>query len=362
MRTTAGLIAIGMALNLFCVVARAARACSTFVMRDGRRVVYGRNFDFFVDGGYVMTNRRGVSKEALVGPLQVPARWVSKYGSVTFNQASREFPYGGMNEAGLVVENMTLRATTYPTPDSRGALSELQWIQYQLDTHATVAEVLASEGSVRIEPGGKPLHFLVADRGGDAATIEFLGGRCVVHTSGDLGVAALTNSTYDESLAYLARHEGFGGRKRIENTQDSLDRFATIAARLRDRGGAPVEEPERRAFEILDAVAGRRTVWSAVYDLTQGRIAFRSIGNRSVRTVRMSDLRFSCATPSRALAIDAPGQGSVARHFREYTTETNRALVRSTFARYRDAQFVDVPESEQESLARYPATLECVAR
>ena len=35
-----------------------------------------------------------------------PASWVSKYGSVTFNQYGRELPTGGMNEAGLVVETI----------------------------------------------------------------------------------------------------------------------------------------------------------------------------------------------------------------------------------------------------------------
>jgi len=29
-------------------------------------------------------------------------------GSVTFNQVGRDLPYGGINEAGLVVEHMTL--------------------------------------------------------------------------------------------------------------------------------------------------------------------------------------------------------------------------------------------------------------
>jgi choloylglycine hydrolase len=28
--------------------------------------------------------------------------WISKYGSITFNQYGREFPTGGMNEKGLV--------------------------------------------------------------------------------------------------------------------------------------------------------------------------------------------------------------------------------------------------------------------
>ena len=59
--------------------------------------------------------------------------WVSQYGSITFNQYGKEFPTGGMNEKGLVVELMWLDGTIYPQPDERPAIGVLQWIQYQLD-------------------------------------------------------------------------------------------------------------------------------------------------------------------------------------------------------------------------------------
>ncbi len=340
--------------------ARDARACSTFVLRDGKAIFYAKNFDFFMHGGYVMTNRRGLSKAALVDPPQVPVRWVSKYGSVTFNQVSQEFPYGGMNEAGLVVENMWLRATQYPAPDGRAPIAELQWIQYQLDTAASVAEVLASDSRIRIEPSSKPIHFLVADRSGDVATIEFLGGRLVTHRGADLRVSALTNNTYDESLAFLSLHEGFGGEKPIARSHDSLDRFSTVASMIRNSRGLGGEKAVGRAFEILDAVAqGNETAWSVVYDLAHRRILFKSVVNRNVRTLRMGDFPFDCTAPSRGLAVDDPGQGDVGRQAVAYTTEVNRGLVRSTFARYREEKFADVPESDQEFLARYPATLAC---
>ena len=83
--------------------------------------------------------RLGPPHEALP-PQEKPASWVSRYGSVTFNQYGREFPNGGMNEAGLVVELMWLDDTTYPATDGRPALDCLEWIQYQLDTAATLSD------------------------------------------------------------------------------------------------------------------------------------------------------------------------------------------------------------------------------
>ena len=360
MKTRASRIVAAVAGAALCLLSRDARACSTFVIHDGPELLYGRNFDFFMDGGYVLTNRRGVAKTALVDPPQAPVRWISRYGSVTFNQAGQEFPYGGMNEAGLVVENMWLQAARYPAADERPAIAELQWIQDQLDTAATVAEVLASDGRIRIDAAGKPIHFLVADASGAAATVEFIAGRAVVHSGPDLPVPALTNDTYDDSLAYLRLHAGFGGGTPIAATRGSLDRFATVAAMLGERRGLRGEAAVGRAFEILDAVAhGARTVWSAVYDVAGRRVFFKSVGNTSVRSLRMSDLRFDCAGPSWGLPVDGPGRGDVGRTAAVYTPEINGALVRSTFARYRDQHFADVPAADQDLLARYPSTLVC---
>ena len=354
---------VGAALvsSLLFLVPPAADACSTFLLRDGKQLLYGRNFDFFMNGGYVMTNQRGVAKQALLGKSRNPARWTSKYGSVTFNQVSKEYPYGGMNEAGLVVENMWLAAAKYPVPDDRAAVQELQWIQYQLDNSASVDEVLASDSTVRVDPNGQPIHFFVVDRAGNAATIEFLDGKRVVHAGADLVVPVLTNHTYDESIDYLSLHEGFGGDKKIMSTWESLDRFATIASMLEDRRLVRRGKAVRHAFNILNEVAqGDGTVWSTVYDMREMRIMFKSVVNKNVRTVRMSDFDFGCETPSRVLAIDGPGKGDVAGSFVAYTTELNRALVKSTFARYRENDFMlEVTDPMQEYLARYPEMLTC---
>ena len=354
------LLAAALISSLLCFVSPGPRACSTFLLRDGKELLYGRNFDFFMHGGYVMTNQRNVAKAALLARSQNPVRWISKYGSVTFNQVSKEYPYGGMNEAGLVVENMWLAAAKYPEPDERAAISELQWIQYQLDNCSSVEEVLAGDGRIRIESGSQPIHFLVVDRGGNVAAIEFLDGKMVVHAGSDLVVSALTNDTYDESLRYLALHEGFGGKKKIVSTYESLDRFATVASMLGDRRAVRRGKAVRHAFDILDTVAqGDGTVWSVVYDMGKMRIMFKSVVNKNVRTVRMNKFDFDCTAPSRVLAIDAAGKGNAVASFEEYTTELNRALVKGTFARYREAKLMDLSETAQEYLARFPEMLEC---
>ena len=362
MRITKGLTA-GAALvsGLLFFMPPGADACSTFLMRDGKQLLFGRNFDFFLDGGYVMTNQRGIAKQALIPNSPKPARWISKYGSVTFNQVSKEYPYGGMNEAGLVVENMWLDASTFPVPDERAPIAELPWIQYQLDNCATVAEVLATDAFIRIVQRSALIHFFAADRTGDAATIEFIDGRTVVHRGADLVVPALTNNTYDESMEYLRRHAGFGGSKEVKSTWESLDRFSTIASMLGDRGAARRGKAVDRAFKILETVAqGKATVWSAVYDMKRLRVMFRSVGNRDFRIVDLEKLDFSCEAPALAFDIEARAKGDITLRFEKYTTELNRGTVKRTFARYHERNFMTgVTDEMQEYLARFPEMLKC---
>ena len=132
--------------------------CTTFVLEGGGKIYFGRNLDWDWESGMVVVNPRGVQKTALVMPGHAPAKWKSKYGSVTFNQFGDEVPFGGMNEAGLVVDNMWLDETQYPTADSRPEINMLQWVQYQLDTCRTVAEVLANDSKIRLaaRPCGWP--------------------------------------------------------------------------------------------------------------------------------------------------------------------------------------------------------------
>ncbi len=100
-------------------------ACTSFLLKDEDKVMVGKNYDWEVEPGILVTNMRNMAKTAFVEPDEKPAKWVSKYGSITFNQYGREFPTGGINEAGLVVETLLLLQAQYPKADDRPALESL---------------------------------------------------------------------------------------------------------------------------------------------------------------------------------------------------------------------------------------------
>src|SRR5678809_1302493 len=134
-------------------------ACTTFFITKNGQLVLGRNYDWVTDAGMVCTNLKGLSKISMKTENGETISWVSKYGSITFNQYGKEFPTGGMNEKGLVVELMWLDGTRYPKKDQRPSVGVLQWIQYQLDDCETVKEVIKTDAVLRINGDGTPLHY-----------------------------------------------------------------------------------------------------------------------------------------------------------------------------------------------------------
>jgi len=338
-------------LLIAAVSGRDVSACTTFCYADGGTLVFGRNYDWNIGDGMVFTNKRGVYKQALVDPT--PARWTSKYGSITFNQYGREFPTGGMNEKGLVVELMWLDEAQYPAGDGRGALPTLQWIQYQLDNSATVRDVLLTDRLIRIAfNGSAKIHFLVADATGDVATIEFLSGLMVAHRGEHLTYPVLTNDTYDRSSDYARK----AGKKTGKSTAGSLERFARAASY--EKNAKTADEAVKHAFAMLDDVAqGDHTQWSIVYDIKEHRAYFRTRTAREIRWLDIDGMPFECTTPVRMLDINSPLSGDVAKSLTPYSADANLKLVRGSFAK---TPFLsETPPELRDQLANYPAGTSC---
>jgi penicillin V acylase-like amidase (Ntn superfamily) len=345
-------------LALWCSPA-ALSPCSTFCLKTSAGVVFGRNYDWDVENCLVMVNKRGVQKTAFVA--EHPARWTSRYGSITFNQYGREFPIGGMNEAGLVIECMWLSETRYPAADARSALSELQWIQYVLDTCARVEDILASNRTVRINAGNsQPLHFLACDRRGNAAAIEFLQGRLQARAGQNLPLPVLTNSPYDESLPVLALSTLKQEQFLHQPPADSLRRFLLAGRMVRAWNEKKSEPAVAYAEAVLKEVTCERTVISVVYDRPAGRIYFCNRSNRRMRHIDLKKFDFSCRAPVRILDILEPSQeGDVTGRFVDYSTAANLDLLVKAFAGTQIDTMRNINKDWIARRAQYPESLIC---
>jgi choloylglycine hydrolase len=327
---------------------QSADACTTFFICKKGEMIFGRNYDWVSGSGMVCTNQRGLQKTSLPTGDGNTIYWVSAYGSITFNQWGKEFPMGGMNERGLVVELMWLSETQYPEADSRSAMDCLQWIQYQLDRSATINDVIASDAMLRIaSKGTAPLHYLIADATGHAAVIEFLDGKMVVHKDDNLPVAALANDIYNESVAQTAK-------------SSIPDRFATACSMVTRYEKQDINVPVvDYAFDILHTVAQPNTQWSIVYDLKNKRIHFRSTDSRPINVVEFSAFDFACTNGSKTFMISQPKQGDVSGLFQPFTDKDNRTVLEKTVREsYSQWQLSD---DGKETLLEYSGKIKCGA-
>ena len=168
---------------------------------------------------------------------------------------------------------MWLPGTETPAPDQRPAINELQWIQYQLDNHSTLSDVLAHGPVLRVAPIYGAVHYLVCDSG-QCAALEYLQGKLVITSGAALKTPVLANHTYQQSVRYLSDHKGFGGNADLRPGPRSLDRFTRAAAFVHAR---PNKANIRDGFELLRQVSqGSYSVWNIVYDPVTLRAHFRS--------------------------------------------------------------------------------------
>jgi len=327
--------------------------CTTFFINKNGQMIFGRNYDWVTGAGIVSTNLRGLQKTSMKMEDGNTISWVSNYGSISFNQYGKEFPTGGMNEKGLVVELMWLDGTKYPVPDDRPSVNVLQWIQYQLDQNKTVDEVIATDKLLRINSKGTPVHYLVADAGGNVATIEFLNGKMVVHRGKELPFPVLTNNTYDESIQQT--------KDLANNTfaDNSIDRFAKACGMVQQFQLQGISTPVvDYAFSILDKVSQNDwTKWSIVYDLTGKKISFKSHDFTSIKTISFSSFDFTCTSSAKMFNINQNSKGDVTALFKNFSIDEGKPILEQAVNESKSQ--VTIPESAKEALLNYPREVKC---
>ena len=348
-----------------------ALPCTTFVILQKGEIIFGRNLDWITGSGLMIVNPRNVKKMALVDPTEKPISWTSKYGSITFNQVGRDLPYGGMNEAGLVVESMTLGSTEYPVKDRRFAINANQWIQFQLDNYSTVKEVINSNKLLRIEDATSKYHYTVCDRFGNVATIEFINGKMVCHTKKSLPVPVLANSTYSNSLSCYQTN-GKTDKNR------SLYNFCTAAKALKTIRPASRNSLIDNAFTILNSVnQGYGTKWSIVYDITHIRIYFKifetptiigpqkiftkPVGEAAMKFVDLKHFNFNCTNGAEVFNLNKNLSGNMDNQFVPYTTKINKEYITKAFKFFKDwGTGINISPQQIDELSKYPDSFQCV--
>lgn len=311
--------------------------CSAFLYAVGDTRFVGKSYDWFFDlsHGAAFVNQRGVAKDAFAldlsqNPLKgVPMSWTSRYMSTTFNQFGREFPMGGMNEAGLVIEILQLPESKTPDKsDARPYVNESQWIQYALDSYATVEEVVAGFNDVRIATVFVGAHYFVCDQASACAVVEFLDGKAVVHqqADGSLPIPAITNNVYEDSMNYFAKN-----KNRDIPGSGSLPRFNRVARAIASLNADSESTLDSALWDVLDSVDYKSdyltTAWNIQYAPKVGDITFRTKLFKSKKHLAMGNLNADCGQAVQMLDMNQDLPSEVSDRFDTYSVEANKALV-----------------------------------
>ena len=289
-------------------------------------------------GTKLYTMPKGVDRDGLVD--QNPLSWTSKYGSIVataWDCASVD----GLNDAGLNANLLYLAEAKYGERDpSRQGLTIALWMQYLLDTCATVAEAVEAAKAVQIQPielvhkgvnVDAPVHLSLVDEGGDSAVIEILDGKTVIHHGPQYTV--MTNSpVYDEQLVLLKQYEGLGGSKPIPGTMEAEDRFARGAFYLTKLPDAP-SSYQAAVAGVLSVIRNMATplgandpvrpnisatIWRTISDCTNRRYYFEFCDMPNVVWVDLNqlDLKEGASVQMFNLASDLNASGEVSARFK----------------------------------------------
>lgn len=252
-------------------------ACTRILYETGSQdYIVGRSMDW---ADNTQTNLwafpKGMERNGGVG--EGSFAWTSKYGSVVatiYDVATVD----GINEAGLVGNVLYLAESDYgPADAGKPKMSVGGWLQYVLDSFATVSEAVDAlkDNPFTVVapnlPNGKAAtgHVALSDPSGDSAIFEYLDGKLVIHHGRETKV--MTNSPpYDQQLAIDTYWTGIGGSTFLPGTNRAADRFVRASYYL---SASPKFEDKRTALASVASMMRAVSVPVGVKDPSKPNIA-----------------------------------------------------------------------------------------
>jgi hypothetical protein len=242
-------------------------ACSLFAaLGDENNLLYGRNLDWAYAPALMLYTDPpdGYSSVSMVNLTYFNSSRDTLQTLKEMPIPEREallgapyFPYDGMNEYGLTIGIAAVNESVADHDPSRPTIGSLVIIREVLDHARTVDEAVAIFSQYNIAfTGGPPVHYLIADRNGQAVLIEYIAGQKVV----------LSN----EHAWHLATNHllGIG----TQGVGSSGWRYGIMEERLASSDGTLTPED---GMDLLSDVSARMdgTQWSIIYGISTGRIS-----------------------------------------------------------------------------------------
>ena len=319
----------------FCLVPSQLNACSEIFFNYKQQFIVARTMDFPYGNSALTVYPRNMERQSLVfKEEQNPLKWISKYGSISFDSKIKaKGGYAptyngcvfGMNEKGLTAGVLYLIGNKYPKPDSKPVLDSATWAQYVLDNFSDVDSVIADleADKYRIilayckDIGELPMHLTIHDSSNNSAIIEYISGKLIVHKNPTIKV--LTNTPYSEDAEAIKEYKSFGGDKEIPGDTASTSRFIKGAYNIKNLIKCLENNPDDKtiiptipeqltayAFDMIQTIiqplgcdlnSEFATQWTIVTDITNKKMYFRTFNNANISYIKLKEVDFSKKHP-----------------------------------------------------------------
>lgn len=235
--------------------------CSLFsTYGEGDSALYGRNYDWEdVPAILLFTNPpEGYSSISIVDiswlGFEKNSKGLPSWDMRLLLLATPIMPFDGMNEKGLVVGLAAVHSSEMPYNPSKTTIGGLQAVRLILDNAKNTDEAIEilKEHNLDFNPGPH-LHYLIADRSGKSAVVEFADGEMHI--------------TYNEQNYQTATN--FFLIEEEDPDENVCWRYATIENKLENPDW---EMSTQYAMKILRDVSWEWTQWSAVYNMASGDV------------------------------------------------------------------------------------------
>lgn len=240
--------------------------CSLFAaLGDPQHSLYGRNFDWSYSPALLLFTHPTEGYESVSMVDLAYLFNVEDYDRLVELPDDQKLalldspylPFDGMNEAGLVVAMAAVPAGNVPDDPGKASIDSLAIMREVLDAAATVdeAKVIFQKYNIDFGPG-PDLHYLVADRNGNALLVELSGGQIVFYENDQPWYLA-TNFLVDQAGDHPER---------------MCSRYKAIQEELEASVGALSTGDAMDLLSKVSQAGSYPTQWSVVYSLVDGQV------------------------------------------------------------------------------------------
>jgi hypothetical protein len=225
--------------------------------------IYGRNFDWeFSPAMLLITNPPdGYASISMVDFAYLGFETEKDTANLTNSAKKRDLllapllPFDGMNEYGLTIGMAQVPDEKVPQDAGKSTVGSVRIMRLVLDRARTVDEAIEVMKQYNINFDGSPtLHYMIADRVGYAATVEFKDGRMQI---------VRDNRTWQISTNFYLT-----GTSESQRASDWRYNMANQWLQKSQGSLSSVQE----AMKLMQAVKQGHTRWSAVYDMVTGEV------------------------------------------------------------------------------------------